>query len=126
MVRRKRDRLALFMSVLAVTLAAAALTFYLWHLNEMTRIGYDPAPLADGSVPMIDPHRKRVNRRTAWTVLFFGLWTGLLVFRLVQLQVLRHARYKTEVIEQSRNKRPVWPRRGTLTDRNGDILVRSL
>ncbi|MBM3297753.1 MAG: penicillin-binding protein 2, partial [Candidatus Aminicenantes bacterium] len=75
---------------------------------------------------MTDPYRKRTNRRTAWLVLFFGLWSGVLVFRLVQLQVLRHPRYKTEVAEQSRNKRPVRPRRGTITDRGGNILALSL
>jgi len=75
---------------------------------------------------MIDPHRRRVNRRTAWLVLFFMLWTGLLAFRLVQIQVLRHGRYKAEVIEQSRNLRPIRPRRGNLVDRGGVILARSL
>ncbi|MBN2200198.1 MAG: cell division protein FtsL [Candidatus Aminicenantes bacterium] len=47
MVRRKRDRAALFLTVLAVTLAAAALTFYLWHLNEMTGIGYSIARIEE-------------------------------------------------------------------------------
>ncbi len=47
MVRRKRDRLALLLAVLAVGLAIAALTFYLWHLNEMTRLGYEAARLEE-------------------------------------------------------------------------------
>ncbi len=47
MVRRKRDKLAIALSVLAVVLASAGLTFYLWHLNEMTRLGYDAARLEE-------------------------------------------------------------------------------
>jgi len=47
MVRHKRDRLALALAVLAVGLAIAALTFYLWHLNEMTRLGYEAARLEE-------------------------------------------------------------------------------
>ncbi|MBN2200199.1 MAG: penicillin-binding protein 2 [Candidatus Aminicenantes bacterium] len=75
---------------------------------------------------MIDPQRGRVNRRTAWLVLFFGLWTGVLVFRLVQIQILRHGQYKAEVDEQSRNIWPIRPRRGNIVDRGGAILARSL
>ncbi len=63
MVRRKRDRLALFMSVLAVTLAAAALTFYLWHLNEMTRIGYDTARLEEDINRLKEDVRKLETRK---------------------------------------------------------------
>jgi len=47
MVRQKRDRLALVLAVLAVGLAFAALTFYLWHLNEVTRLGYEAARLEE-------------------------------------------------------------------------------
>ena len=47
MVRRKRDRFTVLISVLAVALAAAALTFYLWHLNETTRLGYDTSRLEE-------------------------------------------------------------------------------
>jgi cell division protein FtsL len=47
MVRQKRDRLTLLLAVLAVGLAIAALTFYLWHLNEMTRLGYESARLEE-------------------------------------------------------------------------------
>ena len=47
MVSRKRDRLTILLAVLAVVLAAAALTFYLWHLNETTRLGYDTSRLEE-------------------------------------------------------------------------------
>lgn len=63
MVRRKRDRAALLMTVLAVTLAAAALTFYLWHLNEMTRIGYDIARIEEEISRMKEEVRELETRR---------------------------------------------------------------
>ena len=47
MVRRKKDRLAFFLAILALALALAALTFYLWHLTEMTRLGYETARLEE-------------------------------------------------------------------------------
>lgn len=47
MVRQKRSRLALLLAVLAVGLAIAGLTFYLWHLNEMTRLGYEASRLEE-------------------------------------------------------------------------------
>lgn len=63
MVRRKQDRTALFLSVLAVAVAAAALTFYLWHLNEMTRIGYDTARLEEDINRLKEDVRKLETRR---------------------------------------------------------------
>ena len=55
---------------------------------------------------------------TAWFVLVIG--------RLVHLQVFEHARLKSEVLSQSQNEIAVYPERGTITDRNGKILARSL
>lgn len=78
------------------------------------------------SASLNDPQRRRVSRRTAWLALGLGLWSCLLVLRLIQLQVLEHGRYRTEVIEQSRNKLPIRPKRGTIFDCNGRILARSL
>jgi len=75
---------------------------------------------------MNDPARKPISRRTAWLALGLGLWSCLIILRLVQLQVLEHGRYKTEVLEQSRNKLPIRPQRGTIFDRQGKILARSL
>ena len=47
MARHKRSRLALLLALLAVGLASAGLTFYLWHLNEMTRLGYETSRLEE-------------------------------------------------------------------------------
>lgn len=53
-----------------------------------------------------------------WFVAAFG--------RLVHLQILNHGRLKAEVLEQSQNDMEVLPKRGTIYDRNGKILARSL
>ncbi len=53
-----------------------------------------------------------------WFVAAFG--------RLVHLQILNHGRLKAEVLEQSQNDMEVLPKRGTIFDRNGKILARSL
>jgi cell division protein FtsI/penicillin-binding protein 2 len=53
-------------------------------------------------------------------------WFLLIIGRQVQLQVFDHARLRAEVLGQSRNEIAVYPERGTITDRNGKILARSL
>jgi cell division protein FtsI/penicillin-binding protein 2 len=75
---------------------------------------------------MNDPIRKRISRRAAWLGLGIGLWSCLIILRLIQLQVLEHGRFKAEVLDQSRNKLPIRPQRGTIYDRQGKILARSL
>lgn len=54
------------------------------------------------------------------------LWSVILAGRLVQLQILRHERFKMDVIEQHQNIRTIQPPRGTIYDRRGRILARSL
>jgi cell division protein FtsI (penicillin-binding protein 3) len=53
-------------------------------------------------------------------------WFVLILGRLVHLQVFEHARLTAEVLGQSQNEIAVYPERGTITDRNGKILARSL
>ena len=53
-----------------------------------------------------------------WFVAAFG--------RLVHLQILNHGRLKAEVLGQSQTDMEVLPKRGTIFDRNGKILARSL
>ena len=73
-----------------------------------------------------DQFQKKARRRTKLFALVLGLWSLGIAIRLFQLQVLRHARYKAEVIEQ--NQKPVWiePERGTIYDRKGQILALSV
>jgi cell division protein FtsI/penicillin-binding protein 2 len=69
---------------------------------------------------------RRSLRRQRLIGLTLLVWTLVLAGRLVQLQVLRHERFKADVIEQNQNIRTVTPLRGTITDRRGQILARSL
>lgn len=64
--------------------------------------------------------------RALLVALLFLAWFVLIQLRLVDLQVLGHSRLRAEVIEQSQNERVVFPKRGTIYDRNGKILARSL
>jgi len=63
MVRRKKSRAAFLLSLLAVTVAAAALTFYLWHLNEMTRLGYDTARVEEEIAALKEDVRRLETRK---------------------------------------------------------------
>lgn len=68
------------------------------------------------------PPRKKVK----FIFLIILLWMCLIVARLIDLQVIEHKKLKTEVIEQSQDLIKVLPTRGTIYDRNGKILARSL
>lgn len=68
----------------------------------------------------------RVEKRAIMTAVGLAFWFILIAARLVQLQVFKHWELKTEAIEQNRYVRDVWPTRGTITDRHGNLLARSL
>jgi cell division protein FtsI/penicillin-binding protein 2 len=61
-------------------------------------------------------------------VLTFALagWGVIVAARLVQVQVLGHARAKAAVLKQARDVVKIEPRRGDILDRNGEILACSL
>ncbi|MBN1274551.1 MAG: penicillin-binding protein 2 [Candidatus Aminicenantes bacterium] len=69
---------------------------------------------------------RRIKKRTIILSIFFSLWTIGLILRLIQLQIFQHARLKQEVIEHNQRIDKILPKRGTIYDRNGIILVRSI
>ncbi len=69
---------------------------------------------------------QRSLRRLKVLSLALLAWSIVLAGRLVQLQILRHDRFKADIIEQNQNIRTVQPLRGTIYDRRGQILARSL
>ncbi len=71
-------------------------------------------------------YQKRVNRRTIILTFFFFLWFFGLTLRLIQLQVIEHSRLKAAVVEQNQLKQDIFPERGTIYDRRGKIMARSL
>jgi len=72
------------------------------------------------------PFANGMRPRALAVAIGLAAWFILVLGRLVQLQVFGHARLKAEVIGQSQNEIVVFPERGTITDRNGKILARSL
>jgi cell division protein FtsI/penicillin-binding protein 2 len=71
-------------------------------------------------------HQKKVKKRTLILCFFSLIWSGILVFRLIQLQVFDHIRLKQEANQQNQNKSTIEPKRGTIFDRKGTILARSI
>jgi len=69
---------------------------------------------------------RRVQKRTILMAFFFFLWFFVLTLRLIELQVIEHPRLRAAVIRQSQSERPIIPERGTIYDRHGQILARSL
>ncbi|MCJ7679265.1 MAG: penicillin-binding protein 2 [Candidatus Aminicenantes bacterium] len=69
---------------------------------------------------------KKVGRRSTFLACVFLLWTAAIVFRLVQLQVLQASSAKEIIQDNNRNAIVVLPQRGTIYDRKGTILARSV
>ena len=75
---------------------------------------------------MSSPFVNGMRPRALAVTVVLTAWFLLILGRLVHLQVFEHARLKAEVLGQSQNEIAVYPERGTITDRNGKILARSL
>lgn len=75
---------------------------------------------------MKDKQSKRVRKRTLLLGSGLILWFAVLILRLVQLQVIEHPKYKKRVLNQKQNESVITPERGTIYDRSGTILARSI
>lgn len=75
---------------------------------------------------MKNSEQRRIKKRTIILVMFSFVWLGVLVLRLVQLQVINAHEFRNIALEQNQNVTPVTPKRGTIFDRNGTILARSI
>lgn len=71
-------------------------------------------------------HQKRIRKRTQILVLGLAVWTVGIFARLVQLQILSHARMTEKVLEQNQSEIEIVPERGTIYDRRGTILAQSI
>ena len=75
---------------------------------------------------MKNREQKKINKRTTILSFLCVLWLIVLVFRLVQLQVIDTSHYATMKLEQNQSTSDIIPERGTIFDRNGTILARSI
>jgi len=71
-------------------------------------------------------YQRKVNKRIIILTSLLVIWACGLVLRLIQLQIIEHATLKAQVAEQNHNTVKVFPERGTIFDRKGNILARSL
>jgi len=69
---------------------------------------------------------KKTTRRTIFMVFLFALWSSVIGYRLVQLQIIQHKELKNQVLKQNQNKDDIIPQRGTIFDRNGNRLACSV
>jgi cell division protein FtsI/penicillin-binding protein 2 len=67
-----------------------------------------------------------IRKRAKLLSFALAAWALVVALRLVQVQVLGHARAKAAVLRQTRDVMTVEPRRGNILDRNGEILACSL
>jgi len=70
--------------------------------------------------------QKKIHKRTIILSFFFFLWFIVLSLRLVELQVIEHERLRGAVESQNKRKHEIVPERGTIYDRHGRIIARSL
>jgi len=75
---------------------------------------------------MKNREQKKINKRTTILAFFCVLWLVVLVFRLVQLQVIDSSDYIATKLKQNQDTSAIIPERGTIFDRNGTILARSI
>jgi len=71
-------------------------------------------------------YQKKIKKRTVIFTVFSLLWVTGIVFRLVQLQVIKHNQLKSEVNIQNSSIHTIQPKRGTIYDCQGEILARSI
>ena len=69
---------------------------------------------------------RQSKRRFFFFSIFFFIWIFLIAFKLFNMQVLDYTTYMAKVRAQTNRVEELHSKRGTITDRNGEILAISL
>ena len=73
------------------------------------------------------PQQRTPGTRRVWVpAAFLAIFAVVLIGRLVQLQVLDHARYASAAAQELAGKDIIYARRGSILDRNGNVLAASV
>ncbi len=73
------------------------------------------------------PQKRVPGARRVWVpAAFLGMFAVVLIGRLVQLQVLDHAQYAEAAAQELSGKDVIYARRGSILDRNGNVLAASV
>ena len=73
-----------------------------------------------------DTQQRRIHKKTILLTVILLAWFLVIVGRLVDLQVIHHPEFRTEVLNQNSHTSEIIPRRGGIYDRNGTTLAVSL
>lgn len=66
---------------------------------------------------------RRIVRRAIGLMVVFVLLSGVMIAALVNLQLVNHEYYREKVLDQMTYETEIAPERGTIYDRNGNILA---
>jgi len=70
--------------------------------------------------------QNKEGRRFSLVLAVISIWASLLIARLIELQVFQHNFFSKRKITQTRTIEKIIPRRGTIFDRNGEVLALSV
>ncbi|MFN7998887.1 MAG: penicillin-binding protein [Bryobacteraceae bacterium] len=69
--------------------------------------------------------RLKADKRLTWFAMLLLLWSGLILAKLIQLQVIRHSEYARMAQSQQEEEMEISAPRGSLFDRTGQVLAES-
>jgi cell division protein FtsI/penicillin-binding protein 2 len=73
-----------------------------------------------------NPRKKMIRRRTKHMMLILALWAAAIFARLFELQIFAHASLSARVAKQSQFNVDTYPQRGTIFDRNRNLLAQNV
>ena len=93
--------------------------------RSLQKSGEASGALRNAKVPQASSKRvdRRIVRRSVLMMMAFLVLAAVMIAALVQLQIVNHEYYREKVLDQMTYETEVNPERGTIYDRNGNILA---